>query len=134
MLRLDIVTPAKKAFSDDVESVVVPGIQGEFGILTAHAPLVTSLQPGELRYVKDGKETSLAIGGGVVEVSYDKISLLTDMAFEEADIDEDAVEKALERAQKALSEKPEAEEMAAIEMTIAKSLAQLQIKRKRRQL
>ncbi|MCL4171482.1 UNVERIFIED_CONTAM: hypothetical protein GTU68_063058, partial [Idotea baltica] len=63
-MRLDIVTPEKKAFSDEIDSVVVPGEGGEMGILKSHAPLVTTLRPGELRYLKDGEETSLAIGTG----------------------------------------------------------------------
>ena len=58
-MQLDIVTPEKKAFSDEIESVVVPGIQGELGILKAHSPLVTTLAPGELRYLKNGEELSL---------------------------------------------------------------------------
>lgn len=133
-MRLDIVTPEKRAFSDEIESVVVPGEQGEMGILKAHAPLVATLQPGELRYLKDGEETSLAIGTGIVEISNDRVSVLTDMALEEAAIDEDAVEKALERAQKALAEKTSPEDIAAHRILIQKSLAQLHIKRRRRRL
>ena len=133
-MRLDIVTPEKKAFSDEIESVVVPGSEGEMGILKAHAPLVATLQPGELRYLKDGQETSLAIGTGVVEVSNDRVSVLTDMALEEEAIDEDAVEKALERAQEALSEQTSPEDVAAHRILIQKSLAQLHIKRRRRRL
>ncbi|MEQ1840497.1 MAG: ATP synthase F1 subunit epsilon, partial [Verrucomicrobiales bacterium] len=104
-MRLDIVTPEKKAFSDEIDSVVVPGAEGELGILKAHAPIVTTLKPGELRYLKNGQETSLAIGTGIVEVSNDRVSVLTDMALKADEIDEDAVEKALERAQKAMTEK-----------------------------
>lgn len=131
-MRLDIVTPEKKAFSDDVESVVVPGDGGEMGILKSHAPLVTTLRPGELRYLKDGEETSLAIGTGIVEISNDRVSVLTDMALEEALIDENAVEEALKRAQKALTEKSTPEDMAAAQIVILKSMAQLNIKRRRR--
>lgn len=133
-MRLDIVTPEKKAFSDEIESVVVPGSQGEMGILKAHAPLVATLQPGELRYLKGGEETSLAIGTGIVEISNDRVSVLTDMAMEEEAIDEDAVQKALERAEKALSEKTSPEDIAAHRIMIQKSLAQLHIKRRRRKL
>jgi len=131
-MQLDIVTPEEKAFSDEVESVVIPGSEGEMGILTAHAPLVTTLAPGELRYLKDGEEISLAIGTGIVEISDDKIAVLPDMAMGEEDIDESAVEEALASAERALSEKGSDEEAAAMEAIIAKSLAQLQIKRRRR--
>ncbi len=133
-MQLDIVTPEEKAFSDKVESVVIPGSEGEMGILPAHAPLVTALAPGELRYLKDGEEISLAIGSGIVEISDDKIAVLTDMAMGEDDIDEAAVEEALASAERALAEKHGSEEAAAMEAIIAKSLAQLHIKRRRRSL
>lgn len=133
-MQLDIVTPEKKAFSDEIDSVVVPGIEGELGILKSHAPLVTTLRPGELRYLKEGEEHSLAIGTGVVEISNDRVSVLTDMALGEAEIDEDAVEKALARAQDSMREISTPEEVAAVQVAIQKSLAQLHIKRRRRHL
>ena len=132
-MRLDIVTPEKKAFSDEIDSVVVPGAEGEMGILKSHAPIVTTLQPGELRYMKGGEETSRAIGTGIVEVSNDRVSVLTDMALGVSEIDEDAVEKAIERAQKAMTEKDLLpEDHAAAMIVMQKSLAQLHIKRRRR--
>lgn len=131
-MQLDIVTPEKRAFSDEIDSVVVPGAEGELGILKAHAPLVTTLQPGELRYMKNGVETSLAIGTGIVEVSKDKVSVLTDMAIDAEEIDVNVVEKALERAQKAMTEKDILpEDHAAAMIMMQKSLAQLHIKRRR---
>ncbi len=133
-MQLDIVTPEKMAFSDEVDSVVVPGSEGEMGILKSHAPLVTTLQPGELRYDKDGEEYHLAIGTGIVEISNDRISVLTDMALEEKEIDESAVEKALERAQESLGELSEPEEIALVMASIQKSMAQLHVKRRRRRL
>ncbi|MDF1658247.1 MAG: ATP synthase F1 subunit epsilon [Verrucomicrobiales bacterium] len=133
-MQLDIVTPEKKAFSDEIDSVVVPGGEGEMGILKSHAPLVTTLNPGELRYMKDGEEHSLAIGTGVVEISNDRVSVLTDMALGESEIDEDAVEKALSRAQDSMKEISTPEEVAAVQVSIQKSLAQLHIKRRRRRL
>ena len=132
-MRLDIVTPEKKAFSDEIDSVVVTGAEGEMGILKSHAPIVTTLQPGELRYMKNGEDTSLAIGTGIVEVSNDRVSVLTDMALGVSEIDEDAVEKAIERAQKAMTEKDLLpEDHAAAMVIMQKSLAQLHIKRRRR--
>lgn len=133
-MQLDIVTPEKKAFSDEIHSVVVPGIEGELGILKSHAPLVTTLAPGELRYLKDGEEHSLAIGTGVVEISNDRVSVLTDMALDDSEIDESAVEKALARAQDSMKEISTPEEVAAVQVSIQKSLAQLHIKRRRRRL
>ncbi len=133
-MRLDIVTPEKLAFSDEIDSVVVPGGEGELGILPSHAPIVSTLQPGELRYLKAGKETSLAIGTGIVEVSHDRVSVLTDMALGAEEVDESAVEKAIEAAKKAMSEKLLPEETAAAQLALQKSLAQLHIKRRQRSL
>lgn len=133
-MRLNIVTPEKLAFSDEIDSVVVPGGEGELGILPAHAPIVSTLRPGELRYLKGGRETSLAIGTGIVEVSNDCVSVLTDMALGAAEIDEAAVEKAIEAAQKAMSEKLLPEDVATAQLALQKSLAQLHIKRRRHQL
>ncbi len=131
-MRLEIVTPERKAFSDEVDSVVVPGAEGELGLLKAHAPLVANLGPGELRYLKGGEEHYLAIGSGIVEVSNDRVSVLTDMALDASEIDESAVEKALARAQETLKDPGTPEDLAAMQMVIQKSMAQLHIKRRRR--
>ncbi len=135
-LKLEIVTPEAKIFSDEVNTVVLPGILGEMGVLPQHAPLVTTLHPGELRYTKDGKETELAVGEGFVEVTPDAVRVLTDLAVPEAGIDELKIQEALERAQARLKDTSAltSEEVAAVEASIAKSLAQLKVKRKRRSL
>lgn len=130
-MRLDIVTPEKLAFSDEIDSVVVPGAEGEMGILKSHAPIVSTLRPGELRYKKGDSEISLAIGTGVVEVSNDHVSVVTDMALGESEIDEAAVEKAIESAQKAMSEKLTPEDVASAQLALQRSLAQLHVKRRR---
>ncbi|MCF6313288.1 MAG: ATP synthase F1 subunit epsilon [Verrucomicrobiales bacterium] len=130
--RLEIVTPEKRIFSDDVEGVVIPGSEGELGILENHAPLLTNLQPGELRYTKGGKDETLVIGKGAVEVTRTKVSVMTDLAVTSDEIDEAAVEEALKRAEDALAEKMTDEEIATVEASIQKSLAQLTFKRKRR--
>ncbi len=130
--RLEIVTPDARTFSDEVDGVVIPGSEGELGILEGHAPLVTTLLPGELRYTKGGEEESLAVGEGVVEITRDSVAVLTDLAVTTDDIDEAAVEEALKRAEAALSEKMSDEEIATVEASIQKSLAQLHLKRKRR--
>ena len=131
-IQLDIVTPEKKIFSDQVDSVVIPGTEGEMGVLPQHAPLVTTLVPGELRYTKGGREEDLAIGQGFVEVTPGKVSVLTDMALADDEIDESAVQEALDRAQKSLDEKLTDEDVAATQAAIMKSLALLNLKRKRR--
>ncbi len=131
-IQLDIVTPEAKIFSDEVDAVVIPGIEGEMGVLPQHAPLVTTLAPGELRYTKGTKEEELAIGQGFVEVTSAKVAVLTDMAMSDDDIDETAVQEALERAEKSLSEKMGDEEYAATQAAIYKMMAQLNLKRKRK--
>lgn len=133
-LQLEIVTPEKRVLTETVDSVVLPGSEGELGILASHVPLVTALKPGELRYSKGGKNESFAVGTGFVEISKDKVSVLTDMAVGEADIDEKAVEEALARAQERLANLKQdttSEEVALVQAMIQKSLAQLHIKRRR---
>ncbi|MDP0492060.1 MAG: ATP synthase F1 subunit epsilon [Verrucomicrobiota bacterium JB023] len=132
-LHLDIVTPERKVFSDQVENVYLPGADGEVGILEMHAALVTAVVAGELRYAKDGQVNELAIGNGFAEVTQEKVTVLTDVAFQQDEIDEEKVEKALARAEKALEEidPKEAEEIAAQQAVIASAMAQLRLKRKR---
>ena len=133
-MLLEIVTPEGKAFSDDVTGVVLPGALGEMGILPNHAALVSTLNAGELRYTKDAKTHELAIGHGFVEITGDHVNVLTEMAVRDSEIDESAVQAALDRAQARLKEDVQPEETAAIEAAIANSMAQLQLKRKRRSI
>ena len=130
--QLDIVTPEKTNFSDTVDDVYLPGSEGEMGILAMHAALVAPLQPGELRYLKDGKIEELAVGEGFVEVNNDKVAVLIDLAIGEDAIDESQVKEAMKRAEEALAgENVNHEEMAALQVVIAKSEAMLKLKRKR---
>ena len=133
-LLLEIVTPEAKAFSGEVEMVVLPGVEGELGILPMHVPLMTQLLPGEVRILQDGKQTELVVGTGFVEVSQTHVSILTDMAMSDTEIDEQAAEEAVKRAEERVHEKDlSSEEIAEIESVIARSLAQLKFKRRRRQ-
>ncbi len=136
-LLLDIVTPEKKFYSGEVDNVYLPGTEGELGILPGHVPLVTGIEPGELRYAVDGQVEELAIGAGFLEVSREKVTVLTDLAVTDAEIDESKVEEAMQRAEESLSkidQSANAEEVAALQSAIAKSMAQLKLKRKRRQV
>ena len=130
-LRLEIVTPEATAYSEDVEMVTLTGAEGELGVYPNHVPLLTTLKPGELRVLKDGKETFLAVGEGFVEVKADAVSVLTDLALEASSIDESAAEAAVARAQAAMKEDHGSEEVAAIQATLQKALAQLHVKRRR---
>lgn len=130
-LRLEIVTPDATAYSEDVEMVTLTGAEGELGVYPNHVPLLTTLKPGELRVLKDGRETFLAVGEGFVEVTAKSVSVLTDIALEASTIDESAAEAAVARAQAAMKEDHTAEEVAAIQATLQKALAQLHVKRRR---
>jgi F-type H+-transporting ATPase subunit epsilon len=131
-LKLEIVTPEAKIFSEDVDIVFLPGVDGELGILPRHIPLMTMIKPGELRVTSQGKETFMAVGEGFVEITGESVTVLTDMAVEEQAIDESAAEAAVKRAREALSGDAMAkEEMASVEAALQKSLAQLHVKRRR---
>lgn len=103
-LTLEIVTPEARVYSDTIDTVVIPTLQGEIGILPGHIPLLTQVADGELRVTKGGKEQLLAVGGGFAQVEGDKISILAERAITEDKIDENAVEEALKRAEAQLKE------------------------------
>lgn len=130
-LLLEIVTPEAKTFSGDVESVVLPGAQGEFGVLPGHEHLITGIEPGELEITQNGQKSWLAVGSGFVEIRNDRVAVLTDMAIRVEDIDENAVEEARRRAEKAIADAGHPDEAA--RATLQRSLAQLNVKRRRRQ-
>jgi F-type H+-transporting ATPase subunit epsilon len=129
-LKLEIVTPEEKIYSEDVDMVTLPGTEGELGVYPKHVPLLTTLKPGELRVLKDGRETAMAVGEGFVEIKADGVSVLTDMALESEKIDLAAAEKAVASAQAAMKEDHTSEEVAAIQASLQKALAQLRVKRR----
>lgn len=132
-IHLEIVTPENKAYSGEVDSVVLPGVIGEIGILPNHVAVMMAIKSGELRIVKSGKEESLAVGEGFVEIADNKVSVLTDAAINVEDIDEGKVEEAMKRAQEALEKaKNDPEEASALHAALARSAAQLTLKRRRR--
>jgi len=131
-LKLEIVTPDGKAYSEDVEMVTLTGVQGEMGILPQHIRLMTKLVPGELVVRKGGRDLFVAVGGGLVEVTGTRVSILTDMAVAADKIDEAKAEEARLRAEARLREKLSAEEVATINASLARSLAQLRVKRRHR--
>ena len=131
-LRLEIVTPEQRTYSGDVDYVELPGTMGDMGVYPNHVPLLTEIVPGELKAIQEGREVLLAVGSGVVEITAGRVSVLTDMAVKETDIDEAAVEAAIKRAEAAMAEKLSAEDTAAVQATLLKSLAQLKVKRRRR--
>lgn len=130
-LKLEIVTPERKIYSEDVDMVTLPGSEGELGVYPKHVPLLTTLKPGELRIIQNGRETAMAIGEGFVEIKADSVSVLTDMALEAEKIDISAAEAAVERAKAAMKEDQTPEQVAAIQASLQKALAQLHVKRRR---
>ncbi|MGD1030715.1 MAG: ATP synthase F1 subunit epsilon [Opitutaceae bacterium] len=133
-LKLEIVTPAARVYSDTIDTVVIPTLDGEIGILPGHIPLLTQVNDGELRVTKDGKTEALVVGAGFAQILGDKVSVLAESAIEEAQIDENAVEEALRRAEDALRGKQslEAAEIERLEGIVRFSVAQLGTKRRRR--
>ncbi|MFL5679722.1 MAG: F0F1 ATP synthase subunit epsilon [Chloroflexota bacterium] len=101
-LRLEIVTPERLAFEDDVDSVQVPGSEGELGILPNHAPLVSMLGIGELRIRKGGSEELFAIAGGFVQVRPDKVVVMAETADMASEIDLERAQEARREAERAL--------------------------------
>ena len=131
-LRLEIVTPEAKTYSEDVDMVTLPGIDGEMGIYPLHVPLMTQVVSGEISVRKNGQDYFLAIGEGFAEIAGDHVSILTDMAIKADDIDEAKPEEARKRAESRLQEKLTDEEDAMVSASLMHSLTQLNVKRRRR--
>ena len=129
-LKLEIVTPEATTFSDDVEQVTLTGGEGEMGILPQHMPLMSQLVAGEITAIKDGKFIFLAVGNGFVQVTGDRVSVLTDMAIRAENIDEAAAEEARKRAEERMAQKLSNEDAAMVEANLANALAQLKVKRR----
>ncbi len=131
-LHLKIVTPEKLLVDEEVSQVNVSTEQGQLGILPNHANLMAKLEPGELVIKKGGKIDTLAIGDGFLQIANNTLTVMTDLAVNEEDIDERAVEEAKKRAEQALSQTLSDEEYAETLANLEKSLAQLRIKRRHR--
>ena len=130
-LKLEIVTPEAKVYSEDVDMVTLPGSEGEMGIFPLHVPLMTQIVAGELAVRKGGQEFLLAVGEGFAEITGDHVTILTDMAIKSGDIDERKAEEARQRAEVRLREKLSDGEEAMVRAALAHSTAQLKVKRRR---
>jgi F-type H+-transporting ATPase subunit epsilon len=131
-LKLEIVTPEAMIYSEDVDMVTVPAVEGEMGIYPMHVPLMTQVSSGELVVRKGGKDYFLAIGEGFIAVTGQRVAVMTDMAMKADDIDETKAEEAKRRAEARLQEKLSGEESAMVTAALAHSLAQLKVKRRQR--
>ncbi len=131
-LKLEIVTPEAKTYSEDVDMVTLPGVEGEMGIYPQHVPLMTQIKAGEIAVKKDGQDYFLAVGDGFAQITGDKVAILTDMAIRADNIDEAKAEEARRRAEARLQEKLTDEETASVQAALMHSLAQLHVKRRQR--
>jgi F-type H+-transporting ATPase subunit epsilon len=127
-IKLEIVTPETKTFSEDVDMVTLTGTEGEMGILPQHMPLMTQLVAGEIIAKKGAETIFLAVGDGFVQVTGERVAILTDMAIRAENIDEVAAEQARQRAEARLAEKLSDEETATVQAALLNAMMQLKLK------
>ena len=132
-MQLDIITAERVTYSDEVNAVVAPGIEGELGILPHHAPLLTTLQPGELRIMQDGSADSfMAVGGGFLEVIANKVVILANAAERADEIDESRAQEAVTRAEERLEHRTADMDMERAIASLRRSQTRLKVVRRRR--
>lgn len=128
-LKLEIVTPEALTYSENVDMVTLPGVEGEMGVFPNHVPLMTEIKAGEVILQKDGKTQFLAVGDGFVKITGNHVAVMTDMAIDADDIDLATAEEARKRAEVRLREKLSDEEIATVNAALANALAQIKVKR-----
>ena len=131
-LKLEIITPDAITYSEDVEMVTLPGVEGEMGIYPQHVPFMTQIVAGEITVLKGGRDFFLAVGEGFVEITAERVAIMTDMAIRAENIDEARAEEARKRAEARLAEHIDDEEAAVVGAALAHSTAQLKVKRRQR--
>jgi F-type H+-transporting ATPase subunit epsilon len=131
-IKLDIVTAERVVFSDSVDIVVAPGVEGELGVLEHHAPLMTTLRPGELRARKSGEEYTLAVSGGFLEVRPDRVIVLADSAERAEEIDVERAEAAKKRAQEAISTAASQIDQVRAEAALRRALTRIEVAERRK--
>ena len=131
-MLLEIITAERQVYSDEVEAVVAPGIEGQLGILPHHAPLMTVLQPGELLIRKGGEEAYLAVTGGFMEVLGNKVTVLADAAERSDEIDEQRAQEAIERAQERIRNRESDEQLEEALRSLRRAQVRVGIARRRR--
>src|SRR5258706_15303471 len=129
-LKLEIVTPDARTYSEDVEMVTLPGVEGEMGIFPQHVPLMTQIVPGEIIARKGGRDYFLAVGEGFVEITGSRVAIVTDMALQADNLDDAKAEEARRRAEARMAERMTEEETALVSASVAHSLEQLKLKRR----
>ena len=132
-LTLEIVTPEAKVYSDTIDSVVIPTVAGEIGVLPGHIPLLTQIEHGELRVTKGATTQMLAVSGGFAQIDGDRVRVLAEHAITEEKIDEHAVEAALKRAEDELkaAKDMDPQQLEHLQSLVRYSGVQLAVKRRR---
>jgi len=131
-MLLEIVTAEELVYSEEIDVLVAPGIDGELGILPRHAPLLTALKPGEIRVVKGGEETFMAVSAGFMEVLGNKVTILADTAERVEDIDVGRAEEALRLAEERVEARASDMDLERALSSIRRSQARLKVARRRR--
>ncbi len=131
-LQLEVVSPERRVFTDEVDMVIVPGRNGQLGILPHHTPLVSSLGVGELRIKKGGTEQSLLISGGFVEVRPDKVIVMADLAEHSDEIDEAKAVEARRHAEAELQQTKDPVDIARVRASLQTALMRERIATRRR--
>lgn len=131
-MRLEIATAERVVYSEDVEILVAPGMDGQLGILPNHAPLLTALQPGEIRVVREGEESYMAVSGGFLEVMANRVTILADTAERAEEIDTERAEEAIRRAQERIESSVSDMDLQRALASIRRSQARLLAARRRR--
>ncbi len=131
-MRLEVITAERQVYADDVEMVVAPGIEGQWGILAHHAPLMTALQPGEILIRKDGEDTYLAVTGGFMEVIGNTVTILADAAEHSEEIDEGRAQAAVELAREQLSQRGSGLQLERVAASLRRAEVRLNVARRRR--
>ncbi len=133
-LTLEIVTPEAKVYSDTIDTVVIPTVEGEIGILPGHIPLLTQVEHGELRVSKGATTLMLVVSGGFAQIDNDRVRVLAEYAITEEKIDEHAVEDALKRAEQELKDAKDMDpqQYEHLQSLVRYSGVQLAVKRRQR--
>ncbi len=131
-MLLEIITAERQVYSDEVDAVVAPGVEGQLGILPHHAPLMTVLQPGELLIRKGGEEAYLAVTGGFMEVLGNKVTVLADAAERSDEIDEQRAQDAIEQAQERIRNRGSDEQLEEALRSLRRAQVRVGIARRRR--
>jgi len=131
-IKFEIATAERVIYSDDVDIVIAPGIEGQMAILPSHAPLLTMLQPGELVVRKEGEETAIFVSGGFLEVMQNSVTVLADTAERAEEIDVERAEEAKRRAEERLAGRLPEMDLARAEIALRRALTRIKVAERRR--